>query len=428
MTVQTDLLVIGSGIAGLTLALDAAEHAEVTVLTKRSRHDSNTAFAQGGVAVVMDREDSFDAHKQDTMVAGAGLCHEVVVDRCVREGPDRIRELIERGAHFDEKDGKLSLTREGGHSARRVIHYADATGSEIQRALVDAVAAHPNIRLLEQHSALDLITLTNFGGPDQCVGAYVLDEASSSSGQHVIKSFLARETVIAAGGAGKVYLYTSNPDVATGDGVAMAYRAGAEIGNMEFYQFHPTCLFHPQAKSFLITEALRGEGAILRLPDQAGTPFMERHDERKELAPRDIVARAIDFEMKRAGYEYMLLDISHKPADFVKSRFPTIYERCKTFGIDITSEPIPVVPAAHYMCGGVTTDVYGRTTVPGLTAVGEAAFTGLHGANRLASNSLLEGLVFGHRAARRLRDQIPPLKGAAWPDVPEWQTGDAVPS
>jgi L-aspartate oxidase len=427
VAIQTDVLVIGSGIAGLTLALDLADHAEVTVITKRRIENTNTRWAQGGIAVVMDPEDSPAAHKQDTLVAGAGLCHEVVVDLCTVEGPDRLRDLMSRGASFDRDDGHLSLTREGGHGARRVVHSADATGAEVQRALGEAVRGHSNIRLLENHCAIDLIMMTKFGGPDRCVGAYVLDEAASSEGNHVVHTFLARETVLATGGAGKVYLYTSNPDVATGDGVAMAYRAGAEIGNMEFYQFHPTCLYHPQAKSFLITEALRGEGAILRLPGD-GTPFMERHDERKDLAPRDIVARAIDFEMKRAGIDYVHLDITHKPADFIKEHFPTIHERCLGYGIDITREPIPVVPAAHYMCGGVTTDLKGRSSIPGLGCVGECSFTGLHGANRLASNSLLEGMVFGHRAALRLAEEIPERREEPWSTVPDWQTGDAVPS
>jgi len=425
----TDYLVIGSGIAGLTFALDLAERvtdARVTVITKRQAADANTQYAQGGIAVVMSEDDTPEAHKRDTMIAGAGLCHEVAVERCVREGPDRLRELMTRGASFDMADGELDLTREGGHSARRVVHRADATGAEIQRTLVAACNEHPNIRLLERHMAIDLITLTKFGGPDQCVGAYVLNEGSSTRDDVVVETWLAHETVLATGGAGKVYLYTSNPDVATGDGVAMAYRAGAEIANMEFYQFHPTCLYHPQAKSFLITEAMRGEGAILRLSN--GTAFMERHDERKDLAPRDIVARAIDFEMKRTGDDSVFLDITHKPADFVRQHFPTIYARCKSWGIDITAEPIPVVPAAHYMCGGITTDMHGRTSIPGLTAIGECAFTGLHGANRLASNSLLEGLVFGHRAATRLAASGTNKPSALFPEVSDWETGNAVAS
>jgi L-aspartate oxidase len=426
VTRTTDLLVIGGGIAGLTLALDAAASARVAAVTKRNRFESNTAYAQGGLATVLSSDDSPEAHKADTLVAGAGLCHEVVVDKCVREGPERLVELIARGARFDMDGDQLALTREGGHSARRIVHHADATGNEIQRALVAACAAHPNIELLEDHTAIDLIMLTSFGGPDRCVGAYILDESASTSDAHVVETWLARETVLATGGAGKVYLYTTNPDVATGDGVAMAYRAGAEVGNMEFYQFHPTSLYHPRAKNFLLSEALRGEGAVLRLPD--GTPFMDRHDPRKELAPRDIVARAIDYEMKRGGFEHVLLDISHKPADWLRQRFPTIHESCKRWGYDLTSEPIPVVPSAHFMCGGITTDLHGRTTIPGLTAIGECAFTGLHGANRLASNSLLEGLVFGHRAAVRIVAQLPELSGAPYPEVPEWQTGAAVPS
>ncbi len=410
----------------MTMALEVADHAEVTILTKRSVSDSSTNEAQGGIAVVVDDADSPEAHKQDTLTAGAGLCHDVVVDRCVREGPARLKELIARGARLDQQDGKLSLTREGGHSTRRVVHAADATGAEVQRTLVKACQSHPRIRLLEHQNAIDLIMLTSFGGPERCVGAYVLDEAASTTDHHIVETYVARETVIATGGAGKVYLYTSNPDVATGDGVAMAYRAGAEIGNMEFIQFHPTCLYHPLAKSFLITEAMRGEGAILRLID--GTPFMERHDPRKELAPRDIVARAIDFEMKRAGHDHVLLDITHKPAAFVKDRFPNVVERCLGWGIDPTREPLPVVPAAHYMCGGVTTDMKGRTTIPGLSAIGEVSFTGLHGANRLASNSLLEGLVFGHRAAERVCSTLSDSQATPHPQVPEWHTGDAVPS
>ncbi|MCK6587132.1 MAG: FAD-dependent oxidoreductase [Polyangiaceae bacterium] len=447
MAITTDFLVIGGGIAGLTFALDAADHGEVILITKRARDESNTKYAQGGVAAVFAPDDTPEAHVRDTMIAGGGLCHEVVVDICAREGPDRVRELIARGAQFDHDNGELSLTREGGHSARRVVHAADATGLEIERALIARAEQHPNIRIVEHHTAIDLIMLSRFGGPDVCAGAYVLDEPRAQAQQkaegprgipsdvaipapkspeNVVVTYLARATVLASGGAGKVYLYTTNPDVATGDGVAMAFRAGAEIANMEFYQFHPTCLFHPQAKSFLITEALRGEGGILRLPD--GTAFMGAHDPRKDLAPRDIVARAIDFEMKRTGSEHVLLDITHKPASFVREHFPTIYAQCLRFGIDITAQPIPVVPAAHYMCGGITTDLHGRTTIPGLWAIGECSFTGLHGANRLASNSLLEGLVFGHRAALRLGASIKELRESPFPEVPDWQTGDAVAS
>lgn len=426
VAVTTDFLVVGSGIAGLTFALDAAEHGEVVIITKRARDESNTKYAQGGIAAVFDPEDTPEAHARDTLTAGVGLCHEVVVEICAREGPDRVRELIARGARFDALEGRVRLAREGGHSARRVVHAADATGHEIERALLEKAAAHPSIRFAEHHTAIDLIMLSRFGGPDTCAGAYVLDETGGDERGYVVETYLARVTVLATGGAGKVYLYTTNPDVATGDGVAMAYRAGAEIANMEFYQFHPTCLFHPQAKSFLISEALRGEGAVLRLPD--GTAFMASHDPRKDLAPRDVVARAIDFEMKRTGSDCVLLDITHRPASFIRDHFPTIHAQCLRFGIDITAEPIPVVPAAHYLCGGVSTDLHGRTTIPQLWAIGECACTGLHGANRLASNSLLEGLVFGHRAANRLAAQIAELRQSPFPEVPEWQTGDAVPS
>jgi L-aspartate oxidase len=427
VTTTSDFLVIGSGIAGLTFALDAAERGTVTIITKRNRADSNTLWAQGGIAAVFAPDDSWEAHLKDTLVAGAGLCHEVVAEICAREAPDRVRELIERGARFDEEDGRLHLTREGGHSARRVVHVADATGAEVERALVERASAHANIRIVEHQTAIDLITLSRFGGPDQCAGAYVLDEAAGSDGKsHVVETYLARATVLASGGAGKVYLYTTNPDVATGDGVAMAYRAGAEIANMEFYQFHPTCLYHPQAKNFLISEALRGEGAVLRLPD--GTAFMGQHDPRRDLAPRDIVARAIDFEMKRLGAECVYLDITHRPPAFILKHFPTIHAECLKFGIDITTQPIPVVPAAHYMCGGISTDLHGRTSIPALWAIGECACTGLHGANRLASNSLLEGMVFGHRAAVRLGAQIQELRQSPFPDVPAWEVGNAVPS
>ncbi|MDB4944076.1 MAG: L-aspartate oxidase [Labilithrix sp.] len=427
-----DFLVVGSGIAGLSFALEAAQHGEVIVVTKRARDESNTKYAQGGVAAVLDATDSFESHVEDTMVAGAGLNHRRAVELCVREAPGRIRMLREVGARFDEaqvtgredetspgsKGHGLDLHLEGGHSARRIVHTGDMTGREIERALVAAVAQAKNIRVLEEHMSVDLITLAKFGGPETCIGAYVLDAT-----QGKVETILARATVLASGGAGKVYLYTTNPDVATGDGIAMAYRAGAEVANMEFYQFHPTALFHPQAKTFLISEALRGEGAILRRLD--GTPFMRDYDERLELAPRDIVARAIDHEMKRSGAEHVLLDITHKEPHFVKEHFPGIYAECLKYGIDITRQPIPVVPAAHYLCGGISTDLQGRTSIPGLWAIGECAHTGLHGANRLASNSLLEGMVFAHEAAQALAsiDRKQP-----WPDVPDWDAGEAVPS
>ncbi|HVJ16043.1 MAG TPA: L-aspartate oxidase [Polyangiaceae bacterium] len=422
MPLVTDFLVLGSGIAGLSFALRAAEHGEVLVATKRTANDAATSFAQGGVAAVLSPLDSFEKHAEDTRVAGAGLCRDSVVELCVREAPEAVAWLRKIGTEFSRgDDGELDLGREGGHSERRVVHAGDITGREIERALLHAVRSHPNVRMLEWHMGVDLITMGKFGGPDQCVGAYVLDEKKGT-----IETILARATLIATGGAGKVYLYTSNPDVATGDGVAMAYRAGAEVANMEFYQFHPTVLYDPRAKSFLVSEALRGEGALLRLPD--GEAFMQRHHPLADLAPRDVVARAIDYEMKRSGSENVLLDITHKPADFIRSRFPNIHQECLQFGVDITSQPIPVVPAAHYMCGGVTSDVHGRSTLPGLWVIGEAACTGLHGANRLASNSLLEGLVFARRAAEpgAARRCYPP--DAPPPSVPDWQTGSAAPS
>jgi L-aspartate oxidase len=425
--ISCDFLVLGSGIAGLSFALKAAELGEVIVVTKREKDECNTRYAQGGIAAVLDPKDSFEAHIRDTMVAGVDLCHEVVVELCVKEGPDRIQDLLRWGVRFtparhdSEGHPDLDLTLEGGHSARRVAHADDMTGQEIERALVEAVSQNPRITVLEHHTAIDLIMLSKFGGPERCGGAYVLDERAGQ-----VKTLLGRATILATGGAGKVYLYTTNPDVASGDGIAMAYRAGAEVANMEFYQFHPTCLFHPQAKSFLISEAVRGEGGILRLPD--GTAFMKNHDPRGDLAPRDVVARTIDYEMKRTGSEYVLLDITHKPADFLRKHFPGISAACLRFGIDITTQPIPVVPAAHYLCGGISTDLHGRTTIPGLWAIGECACTGLHGANRLASNSLLEGLVFGHRAAAKLATLLDDLRKEPLPSVPGWQTGNATPS
>ena len=430
-----DFLVIGSGIAGLSFALEASKHGEVIIVTKRSRDESNTKYAQGGVAAVLDEDDSFDSHVHDTMVAGAGLNHLRAVELCVREGPGRIRMLQDYGAKFDEVHGQgreddsspdlkrsaqtLDLHLEGGHSARRIVHTGDMTGREIERALVEAINESKNIKVLEESMAVDLITLARFGGPETCAGAYVFDVEHGK-----VETVLARATVLASGGAGKVYLYTTNPDVATGDGIAMAFRAGAEIANMEFYQFHPTALFNAQAKRFLISEAVRGEGAILRRLD--GTPFMKDYDARLELAPRDVVARAIDHEMKRSGAEHVLLDITHKEPAFIKEHFPGIYAECMQYGVDMTREPIPVVPAAHFLCGGISTDLHGRTTIPGLWAIGECAHTGLHGANRLASNSLLEGMVFAHEAAKKLIATIDRTK--PWPDVPDWDAGDSVPS
>ena len=421
MRLVTDFLVLGSGVAGLSFALEASRHGEVIVATKRAEGDTATSWAQGGIAAVMAEHDSPSKHARDTHEAGAGLCHDIVVDLCVNEASDAIRWLINIGAEFSEDRGGLRLGREGGHSERRIVHAGDSTGKEVQRALSAKVADSPNVRVLDWHMGIDLITLTKFGGPDQCVGAYVLDEQTG-----VVHTVLARAVILATGGAGKAYLYTSNPDIATGDGIAMAYRAGAEVANMEFFQFHPTVLFEPRAKSFLISEALRGEGAVLRLPD--GTAFMKQYHPMADLAPRDVVARAIDHEMKRTGSEYVCLDITHRSAAFVNERFPTIVENCARYGIDITAQPIPVVPAAHYMCGGITCDLHGRSSLPGLWAIGESAFTGLHGANRLASNSILEALVFSRRAANKLGQLIDELRAGRISEVPEWQTGSAVAS
>jgi len=426
MRVSCDYLVVGSGVAGLTFALEAAKHGDVMVVTKRSTSDSATAWAQGGIAAVLDPADTFEAHVADTLATGNGIAHRDVVETVVREGPDRVRALMELGAQFSAREGEegpnapLDLTREGGHSARRVVHAGDITGREVQRALVAAVAENPRIHIHENRMAVDLIEQSRvLAGPRRVVGAYILDEDSGE-----VHTYIARATILAAGGAGKVYVYTSNPDVATGDGVAMAYRAGAVIGNMEFFQFHPTCLYHPEARTFLISEALRGEGGVLRLAD--GSAFMERHHPMKDLAPRDVVARAIDFEMKRTGAEHVLLDMSAQPASFLEDRFPNIHAHCMRFGVDMTRDPIPVVPAAHYMCGGVVVDPRGRTSLPGLYAVGEVTCSGLHGANRLASNSLLEGLVYGHRAAQALGDERSEEFNA--PDIPDWDVGSAVAS
>ena len=415
-----DHIVLGSGIAGLTYALKAAEHGQVAVVTKRGKATSNTAWAQGGVACVTSPEDSFDLHVKDTLEAGAGLCHKDVVEMVVREGPERIKELIELGMSFDLRetpDGgtELDLGREGGHSKRRILHAHDFTGLEIEKTLLAAVEKHPSITVLEDHMAIDLITTGKLGyaTEDRVVGVYVLDEKSGD-----VLALRSDRVVLATGGCGKVYLYTTNPDIASGDGVAMAWRAGAAVSNMEFVQFHPTCLFHPEAKSFLISEAVRGEGGVL--VDERGRKFMERHHPLKDLAPRDIVARAIDAEMKRTGAKCVYLDITHQPREFLKERFPKIYETCASVGIDIAKQPIPVVPAAHYQCGGVKTNEHGETTLRGLFAVGEVACTGLHGANRLASNSLLEALVFAHRAFLKATKNHKSAEDIA---LPEWRPG-----
>ncbi|HST31591.1 MAG TPA: L-aspartate oxidase [Chthoniobacterales bacterium] len=419
---EYDFVVIGSGIAGLSFALKAAKHGSVAVVTKRKGADSNTAWAQGGIACVTSDEDSFELHVRDTLDAGAGLCDEQVVRTIVTEAPARIQDLVDLGLHFDEREvsghREFDLGREGGHSKRRVLHVRDVTGKEIENVLLRELGRQPHVDLLENHMAVDLITAAKLGfaAEDRCLGAYVLDETTGE-----VETIRSDRIVLATGGCGKVYLYTTNPDIATGDGVAMAWRAGATIANMEFVQFHPTCLFHSKAKSFLISEAVRGEGGILR--NNRGEDFMKRYDPRASLAPRDIVARAIDAEIKRSGAQCVFLDITDKPVEFLRERFPNIYETCLRFGIDMTKQPIPVVPAAHYQCGGIKTDVNGATSLPGLCAIGEVGCTGLHGANRLASNSLLEGLVVAHRAAGSA------LKGRSSSSqravaLPEWQSGD----
>ena len=421
---QFDFLILGSGIAGLSFALKVAPHGRVAIITKKDRAESNTNYAQGGIAAVTSKEDTFELHVRDTLEAGAGLCKEKVVRTIIEEGPARIAELIELGMHFSEREGtstsgrrELDLGKEGGHSKRRILHAKDVTGREIERALLAAIAQRPNIEIFENHFAIDLITSQKLGrvGDHRCLGVYVLDKRSG-----LVESFAAGVTLLATGGCGKVYLYTTNPDIATGDGVAIAYRAGAPVANMEFIQFHPTCLYHPRAKSFLVSEAVRGEGGVLKTVE--GEEFMDRYHPLKSLAPRDVVARAIDSEMKKSGADHVLLDITHKPARFTMERFPNIYQTCLRYGIDITKEPIPVVPAAHYQCGGVLTDVDGRSEIAGLYAVGEVACTGLHGANRLASNSLLEALVCAHRAAGKAIEQ---RREAAHFQIPAWHSGNA---
>ena len=399
---NTDILIIGGGAAGLSLAIRLADTHHISLISKGILREGSTLYAQGGVAAVLDPKDSIEAHIADTITAGSNLCDKDIVRFTVEHGAENIDWLIEQGIKFTRtNDNKgYHLTREGGHSQRRIIHAQDASGRAIETTLEYKVRTHPNIDIYEHHNAIDLITSSKMGADENntCLGAYILDRKFNR-----VEVFHAKHTVVATGGASKVYLYTSNPDTSTGDGIAMAWRAGCRVANMEFNQFHPNCLYHSDAKSFLITEAVRGEGGILRLPD--GTPFMKKFDKRAELAPRDIVARAIDHEMKRLGTECVYLDISHKPANFITRMFPTIHKRCLELGIDITKEPIPVVPAAHYTCGGVVTDINGETDVSQLYAIGETAFTGLHGANRMASNSILECLVFAQSASKHILAQ-----------------------
>jgi len=432
---QFDTLIIGSGLAGLTLALKLADQQKVLVVTKKSLLEGASAWAQGGIAAVLSPVDTLAEHVQDTLTAGAGLCDFETVQHVINHGKSSIDWLIAQGVPFTrdtQTDTGYHLTREGGHSHRRVIHAADATGFAVQQTLATKVLTHPNITILERTIAIDLITGNKLGGGKRaskkslspcgavgadnvCHGAYLLN---SSNGE--IITVAARNTVLATGGAGKVYLYTTNPDTATGDGIAIGWRAGCRVANMEFIQFHPTCLYHPHARSFLISEAVRGEGGILKLPD--GTRFMPNYDQRAELAPRDIVARAIDFEMKKRGLDCVYLDISHQPEAFLQAHFPTIYARCLEFGINISKQPIPVVPAAHYICGGVMTDLHARTDVSNLYAIGETAYTGLHGANRLASNSLLECLVFADAAAQDILNK--PLVPV--PTLPQWDASQVT--
>jgi L-aspartate oxidase len=432
MEIQTDYLVIGSGIAGLIFALEASKTGQVAIVTKKEKAETSTNYAQGGIASVFDLEDSFDLHIKDTLESGDGLCQEDVVRTVVREGPLCIRELMALGVHFSNQEGEkgqLDLGKEGGHSRRRIVHTKDRTGHEVERVLLDRIEENPNIKVYENHMAIDLLTKTKLvkrgivasETRETCWGAYVLGAEQGN-----VKTILSRVTVLATGGAGKVYLYTSNPDIASGDGVAMGYRAGVMAANLEFVQFHPTCLYHPQAKNFLISEAVRGEGGVLL--DRKGRRFMEKYHPLKDLAFRDVVARSIDLELKKSGDESVFLDISHKPADFVQNRFPHIYSNCLSYGIDITKEPIPVVPAAHYMCGGLITDLNAMTSINNLYAVGEVANTGLHGANRLASNSLLEAIVFSKRAAKRASEDMVANRKRPFPKAPVWDSGTATDS
>ena len=428
MEIHTDFLVLGTGIAGLSFAIKAAGLGSVAMVTKKDKTDSNTNMAQGGIAVVQDAADRFDYHINDTLTCGVGLCDEEVVRFVVSEGPERVRELVHWGVEFtrstDHPD-RFDLGREGGHSMRRVLHARDLTGREIERALHAKAALEKNIRIFENHIAIDLIMKSAVLGQkmeqgDRCLGAYVLDIAGRE-----VHTFRAKFVVLSTGGAGKVYLITTNPDIATADGIAMAYRAGAKIANMEFIQFHPTCLYHPDAKSFLISEVVRGEGAVLKL--KSGVTFMEKYHPMKSLAPRDVVAKAIDTELKRSGDDYVLLDITHRDREFLHTRFPNIYEKCLEFGIDIAADPIPVVPAEHYLCGGVVVNAHGETSIEGLFACGEVSCTGLHGANRLASNSLLEAVVFAHRSFLRAAELLPGSQEVPLA-VPPWDPKGATES
>jgi L-aspartate oxidase len=455
MRIECDYLVIGSGLAGLTYALKVADSGgSVVLVTKKEEREANTFYAQGGISSVLSPEDSFASHIEDTLVAGAGLCKREAVEACVENAPEAIKWLIENGVSFDKGDGPLGLhlTREGGHTHRRIVHATDITGRAVQLALMESVEKRPNIRVLEDHCAVDLLTkkkhnsLSSTGeqnaassrvsrasdarpskpphppsGENACLGAYVLNAKTGE-----VHTVIAKSTCLSTGGSGKVYLYTTNPDVASGDGVAMAFRAGLPVANMEFFQFHPTCLYHPHAKSFLISEALRGEGGVLKRLD--GRTFMEKVHPMASLAPRDIVARAIDAELKRTGDDSVVLDMTHLDHEFLPKRFPNIFERCLTFGIDMRTKAIPVVPAAHYQCGGVVTDLFGQTEMPGLYACGEVACTGLHGANRLASNSLLEGLVFGDRAAQKAKEFVKAGGAVSVANIPDWDPGRATTS
>ncbi len=422
----SDVLIIGSGVSGLSFALKAAKFAKVTLITKKNRADTATNLAQGGVAAVLSIEDSIDAHIADTLRSGDGLCNKEIVRIVASEGPERVRELVSFGVRFQRgKNGEdFDLGMEGGHSARRVAHASDLTGREIERALLEQVASTANIEVLENHLAVDLLIASKAKegkkeGKDRCLGAYVLNRETGA-----VEKRMAGVTVLCTGGCGKVYLYTTNPDISTGDGVAMAYRAGAQVANLEFIQFHPTCFFNREAKNFLISEAVPGVGGVWIT--QQGQPFMKKYDERGDLATRDAVARGIDAEMKLTGADCVFLDISHKPAQFLKERFPNIYATCKQYGVDLTTQPIPVVPAAHYMCGGILVDAWGKSSIENLLAFGETACTGLHGANRLASNSLLEAVVFAHRGIAWLQEHIGKIKALKQPSVDSWRIGGAA--